>query len=72
MSSLLDNIGLAGNGGLIVASVLMLFYGADWLVRGGSHLARIFGVKPMVVGLTIVAFGTSMPDFVVSLIANVW
>ncbi len=72
MSSLLDNIGLAGNGGLIVASVLMLFYGADWLVRGGSHLARIFGVKPMVVGLTIVAFGTSMPEFVVSLIANVW
>ena len=50
----------------------MLFFGADWLVKGGSHLAQQFGVKPMVVGLTIVAFGTSMPEFVVSLIANVW
>lgn len=72
MAAFLDTIGLLGNGLVVAMSVLMLFYGADWLVRGGSHLARIFGVKPMVVGLTIVAFGTSMPEFVVSLIANVW
>lgn len=72
MSSMLDSLGLPGNSALLVVAVVMLFYGAEWLVRGGSNLARIFGVKPMVVGLTIVAFGTSMPEFVVSLIANVW
>jgi len=54
---------------LVVVSVGLLFYGAEWLVHGGSQIARRFGIKPLVVGLTIVAFGTSMPEFVVSFFA---
>lgn len=72
MDAIINDIGMLGNSVVITVSAVMLFYGADWLVKGGSHLARQFGVKPMIVGLTIVAFGTSMPEFVVSLIANVW
>lgn len=72
MDALISNIGITGNSIIIAISAALLFYGADWLVKGGGHLAQQFGVKPMIIGLTIVAFGTSMPEFVVSLIANVW
>lgn len=48
---------------------VLLYYGADFLVRGSSSIAVSFGVKKIVVGLTIVALGTSMPEFVVSLFA---
>ncbi len=72
MDALINSIGMGGNSVIISISAALLFFGADWLVRGGSHLAQQFGVKPMIVGLTIVAFGTSMPEFIVSLIANVW
>lgn len=44
--------------------------GADWLVEGSSALARKFRITEIVIGLTIVAFGTSMPEFVVSLYAS--
>jgi cation:H+ antiporter len=46
-----------------------LYFGAEWLVGGASRLALLFGIKPIVVGLTIVAFGTSSPELVVSLTA---
>lgn len=72
MDALINSIGISGNSIIIAISAGLLFYGAEWLVRGGTHLAQQFGVKPMIIGLTIVAFGTSMPEFVVSLIANVW
>ena len=72
MDALFNSIGMGGNSFIIAVSAALLFFGAEWLVRGGSQLANQFGVKPMIVGLTIVAFGTSMPEFVVSLIANVW
>jgi cation:H+ antiporter len=54
---------------LFVAGLLALYLGADWLVRGASSLARSVGVSPLVVGLTVVAFGTSAPELVVSVIA---
>ena len=47
----------------------MLFYGAEWIVRGGSQLAKYFGLSAIVIGLTVVAFGTSLPELVVSLAA---
>ena len=53
---------------LIIGSV-MLFYGAEWIVRGGSQLAKFFGLSAIVIGLTVVAFGTSLPELVVSLAA---
>lgn len=72
MDAIVNSIGITGNSIVIAISAALLFYGAEWLVKGGGHLAQQFGVKPMIIGLTIVAFGTSMPEFVVSLIANVW
>ena len=47
----------------------MLFYGADWIIKGGSQLAKYFGLSTIVIGLTVVAFGTSLPELVVSLAA---
>lgn len=49
--------------------LLALFFGGESLVKGASRLARILGINPVVIGLTIVAFGTSAPEFVVCLIA---
>jgi len=54
-----------------LSGFILLYYGADFLVRGSSSIAVSFGVKKIVVGLTIVALGTSMPEFVVSLFAAV-
>ncbi|MBN1354981.1 sodium:calcium antiporter [bacterium] len=47
-----------------------LIAGAELLVRGGSGIARAFGINPLVVGLTIVAYGTSMPEFMASVVAT--
>lgn len=41
-----------------------LYFGAEWLVSGSSRLALLLGVSPLIVGLTIVAFGTSSPELV--------
>lgn len=51
----------------IVLACLILFAGAELLVRGGASLALKLGLTPLVVGLTVVAFGTSMPELIVSL-----
>lgn len=50
--------------------LLMLYFGAEWLVKGSSSLARGFGLNPLVIGLTIVAFGTSAPELVVSIVSS--
>jgi len=55
----------------IIIGFVLLIYGADWLVDGASALAQRFGVSPLVIGLTVVAFGTSMPEFIVSTIAAI-
>ncbi len=52
---------------LIVASFVVLFIGAELLVRGGAAMALKLGLSPLVVGLTVVAYGTSMPELLVSL-----
>ncbi len=54
---------------LIIFGLLGLFYGGDWLVDGASRLARSFGISALVVGLTVVAFGTSAPELLVSISA---
>ena len=48
---------------------MLLVKGADWLVDGASSLAKRLGVSDLVIGLTIVAFGTSMPEFVVNMVS---
>lgn len=47
--------------------LVLLTLGADWLVRGASRLGSAFGISPLVIGLTVVAFGTSAPELAVSL-----
>jgi len=54
----------------IVGGLCLLFVGAEALVRGSSALALRAGVAPLVVGLTVVAFGTSGPELVVSVKAS--
>jgi cation:H+ antiporter len=51
----------------LILSLVLLFFGAEALVRGGSSAAIRLGLSPLVVGLTVVAFGTSSPELVVSL-----
>lgn len=51
--------------------LVVLYFGADWLIRGAASLALRFGLRPMVVGLTVVALGTSMPEFVTNFIAAI-
>ncbi len=52
--------------GMFIAGLVALVAGAELLVRGASKLALSFGISPLVVGLTIVAFGTSAPEVAVS------
>jgi len=51
---------------LILAGIVLLLFGGDFLVRGGAALARLWRLPNLLVGLTIVAFGTSAPELVVS------
>lgn len=54
---------------LLSAGLAALYFGAEWLVRGSSSLAGRFGVSPLLVGLTVVAYGTSTPELIVSVTA---
>ena len=54
----------------LVAGFLLLVWGADRLVAGASATARNLGVSPLVIGLTIIGFGTSAPELVVSAVAT--
>jgi len=53
----------------LLVGLVALYYGAEWLVRAASRLATSFGIPAIVIGLTIVAVGTSMPELVVSVSA---
>lgn len=55
---------------LLSGGLIALIYGANFLVDGGSALAHRLKVTPMVIGLTIVAFGTSTPELVVNLVSS--
>lgn len=54
---------------LCLAGFVLLYYGADWLVKGASSLAARLGISPLVIGLSVVAIGTSIPEILVSIIA---
>ncbi|MGD9033491.1 MAG: calcium/sodium antiporter [Desulfobacteraceae bacterium] len=56
---------------ICLVGFVLLYFGAEWLVKGSSSLARSLGVTPIVIGLTVVAFGTSAPELVVSLISSI-
>ncbi len=50
----------------VVTGLAILYWGAEWLIRGSAQVARAFGVKPLVVGLTVVAYGTSAPELAIA------
>ncbi|MCE3012316.1 MAG: sodium:calcium antiporter, partial [Proteobacteria bacterium] len=55
----------------LVIGALILGYGADLFVDGASHMARRFGISTVVIGLTVVAFGTSAPEMAVNVLAAI-
>ena len=55
---------------LLILGLFLLFIGGDWLVDGSVALARRLKVSPLLIGLTLVGFGTSTPELVTSLIAT--
>ena len=55
---------------LFIVGLALLILGSNWLVDGASSLARRFNISDLVIGLTIVAFGTSSPELVVNLVAS--
>ena len=57
--------------GLFAIGMALLFGGGNLLVEGSSKIARILRIHPIIVGLTIVALGTSMPEFLVSMTAAI-
>lgn len=56
---------------LLVVGFVLLIKGADWLIEGGSGLAKKLHVSPMIIGLTVLAFGTSLPELVVNIFASI-
>ncbi|MCB1233692.1 MAG: calcium/sodium antiporter [Verrucomicrobiae bacterium] len=54
----------------LLGGLVALYFGAEWLVGGSAKLAVRFGITPLVVGLTVVAFGTSAPELFVSFRCN--
>lgn len=54
---------------LFLVGIGLLYLGAEWLVRGAASIALQYGIRPLVVGLTVVALGTSMPEFVTNFLA---
>ena len=55
--------------GLIVGAA-MLYFGSEWLVRGAKGLALRLGIAPFVIGLTILAFGSSAPEAITSIVSS--
>jgi cation:H+ antiporter len=53
----------------LIAGALMLYFGSEWLVRGGKGLAIRLGVTPFVIGLTVLAFGSSAPEAITSVVS---
>ena len=56
--------------GMIVAGLVMLVFGSRWLINGAVVIAQIFGVSELVIGLTVIAVGTSLPEIATSVVAG--
>ena len=56
---------------LLIAGFYLLIKGADILVKGSSSLAKRFNVREIVIGLSLVAFGTSLPEAFVNIISGI-
>ena len=56
---------------LIIVGMVLLIKGADWFVEGASSIAKAMKIPSLVIGLTLVSIGTSMPEFSVSLTSSI-
>ena len=54
----------------LIAGLIFLVFGAEALVKGASRIAAAAGISPLVIGLTVVAFGTSAPELAVSVMSS--
>ncbi len=54
---------------ILVCGIFLLYFGSSWLVTGATEIALSMAIRPVVVGLTVVAFATSAPELLVSLVA---
>ena len=54
---------------ILILGFTLLIWGADYLVKGASNIAKILNISEMVIGLTIVALGTSLPELLVSIVS---
>ena len=63
------NINILFDIALVIVSIIMLWKGADWLVDSAAEIAHSFKVSDLIIGLTVVAFGTSAPEFAVTISA---
>lgn len=54
---------------IFLVGLAILYVGAEWLIKGAASLALRYGIRPLVVGITVVAMGTSMPEFVINFFA---
>ncbi len=55
----------------LIGGLVLILYGANWLTDGASAIAKRFGVSDLMIGLTVVALGTSMPELVISLLSAI-
>jgi cation:H+ antiporter len=56
--------------GQLVLGLALLYFGAEWLVGGAAGLARSYGIRQLIIGLTVVSYGTSAPELVVGVSAS--
>ena len=57
---------------VFLLGLVVLFFGAEWLVKAASSIALKFGIRPLIIGLTIVALGTSLPEFLLNVFALIY
>ena len=56
--------------GSMIIGIILLILGGNWTIDAAVYGARRFGISPLVIGFTVVAFGTSLPELIVSVLAN--
>ncbi len=69
MTTLVMDLPFFGDLGLLALALALVVLSADKLVEAATHIAHFFGLSPLVIGLTLVAFGTSLPEMVVAMSA---
>jgi cation:H+ antiporter len=71
MSDILDLSGLPvwANSLVVLATIVVISLGASWVVEAAARIAKRLGISELIIGLTVVAFGTSAPEFAVTIVA---